>query len=49
MIPNLQIADIGVLISVADLICTKPSSGAQITGITGTAWPSVPGTSPSVI
>jgi hypothetical protein len=49
MIPNLQIADIGVLISVSDLVCTKPSSGAQITGITGQAWPNVPGTSPAVI
>ena len=44
-----QISDIGVLISCADLVCVKPSSGAQITGITGAAWPSVPGTSPAVI
>ena len=44
-----QISDIGVLISCADLVCAKPSSGAQITGITGSAWPQVPGTSPAVI
>jgi hypothetical protein len=44
-----QISDIGVLISAADLVCSKPSSGAQITGITGAAWPNVPGTSPAVL
>ena len=44
-----QISDIGVLISCADLVCAKPSSGAQITGITGAAWPNVPGTSPAVL
>ena len=44
-----QISDIGVLISLADLVCAKPSSGAQITGITGAAWPNVPGTSPAVL
>ena len=48
-IPVGQISDVGVLISVSDLVCSKPSSGAQVTGITGTAWPSVPGTSPAVI
>ena len=44
-----QISDIGVLISCADLVCAKPSSGAQVTGITGAAWPNVPGTYPSVL
>jgi hypothetical protein len=44
-----QISDIGVLISAADLVCSKPSSGAQITGITGAAWPNVPGTSPAIL
>ena len=48
-IPNGQIADVGVLISAADLVCTKPSSGAQVLGITGAAWPSVPGTNPAVL
>jgi hypothetical protein len=48
-IPVGQISDIGVLISAADLVCAKPSSGAQVTGITGSAWPSVPGTVPAVI
>lgn len=44
-----QISDIGVLISAADLVCAKPSSGAQIINITGAAWPNVPGTAPAVI
>jgi len=48
-IPVGQISDIGVLISCADLVCAKPSSGAHITGITGVAWPNVPGTVPAVI
>jgi hypothetical protein len=48
-IPVGQISDIGVLISAADLVCAKPSSGAQITGITGAAWPNVPGTYPAVL
>lgn len=48
-IPVGQISDIGVLISAADLVCAKPSSGAHITGVTGAAWPNVPGTSPAVI
>src|SRR4029077_14861274 len=37
-IPIGQISDIGVLISCSDLVCAKPSSGAQFTGITGVAW-----------
>jgi hypothetical protein len=44
-----QISDIGVLISCADLVCAKPSSGAQVSNITGAAWPQVPGTQPAVI
>src|ERR1700674_3375956 len=48
-IPVGQISDIGVLISCADLVCAKPSSGAQVTGITGVAWPNLPGTTPAVI
>jgi hypothetical protein len=42
-IPQGQIADIGVLITCLDLVCSKPSSGAWVTGITGAAWPNVPG------
>ncbi len=34
-IPNLQIANIGVLLLAFNMVCTKPSSGGQITGITG--------------
>jgi hypothetical protein len=34
-IPNLQIANIGVLLLAFNLVCTKPSSGYQIQGITG--------------
>ena len=37
-IPLGQIASIGVLISALDLVCAKPSSGAQIQGLTGPAW-----------
>ena len=48
-IPVGQISSIGVLISAADLVCAKPSSGAQITGITGAAWPNVPNTAPAVV
>jgi len=47
-IPVGQISDIGVLISASDLVCAKPSSGAQVTGITGAAWPNVPGTTPAI-
>jgi len=48
-IPVGQISDIGVLISASDICCAKPSSGAHVTGITGAAWPNVPGTQPAVI
>jgi hypothetical protein len=48
-IPVGQISDIGVLISAGDLVCAKPSSGAQIAGITGTAWAATPGTTPATI
>jgi hypothetical protein len=37
-IPNLQIAEIGVLIIAFDVVCTKPVSGMQVTGITGGAF-----------
>jgi hypothetical protein len=48
-IPQGQIASIGVLISALNLVCSKPSSGAQVTGLAVPAWPNVPGTSPAVI
>ncbi len=48
-IPIGQISSIGVLISASDLVCAKPSSGAQVTGITVSAWPNVPNTSPAVV
>jgi hypothetical protein len=38
-IPQGQIASIGVLITALDLVCSKPSSGAHLMGITGAAWP----------
>lgn len=41
-IPQGQIASIGVLITALDLVCSKPSSGAHLTGITGAAWPNTP-------
>lgn len=37
-IPNFQIANIGVVIVAFDVVCTKPVSGMQITGITGNAF-----------
>lgn len=37
-IPNLQIANIGVLVTALQTICTKPVSGMQVTGITGGAF-----------
>lgn len=37
-IPNLQIANIGVLVTALQTFCTKPISGAQITAITGGAF-----------
>ena len=37
-IPNLQISNIGVVIIGMELVCAKPSSGAQITGILGGAF-----------
>lgn len=37
-IPNLQIANIGVVIVAFDVICSKPISGARLTGITGAAF-----------
>jgi hypothetical protein len=37
-IPNLQIANIGVVIVALNLLCTKPVSGMRMTGITGAAF-----------
>lgn len=37
-IPNFQIANVGVLIVAFDVVCTKPLSGMQVTGITGNAF-----------
>lgn len=34
-IPNFQIGALGVVVSLMNLVCTKPVSGYQITGITG--------------
>lgn len=48
-IPLGQISEIGVLISCSDLVCAKPSSGAQVQGITGVAWPNTPTSQPAVI
>ena len=48
-IPAAQIAQVGVLISLCDLVCTKPSSGAQITGISGVAWSNTTGSFPATL
>src|SRR5262249_9911496 len=37
-IPNMQIANVGVVIVAFDVICANPSSGIQVTGITGGAF-----------
>lgn len=37
-IPNLQIANIGVVIVAFDVCCTKPVSGMRLTGITGASF-----------
>lgn len=37
-IPNLQIANIGVVIVAFNVVCTKPASGMHIQGITGGAF-----------
>ena len=43
MIPLGQLASIGVLLTALDLVCSKPSSGAHITGLAAPAWPNVQG------
>lgn len=42
-IPQGQIASIGVLITALTTVCTKPSSGAHFTGLTGAAWTTTSG------
>jgi|SRR5580658_2836714 hypothetical protein len=37
-IPNLQIANIGVVIVAFNVVCSKPSSGMKLTGITGQSF-----------
>lgn len=37
-IPNNQIGNVGVIITAADVVCTKPVSGMQITGISGASF-----------
>lgn len=37
-IPNMQIANVGVVLIAMENVCTKPVSGMQITGITGGAF-----------
>ena len=37
-VPNLQIANIGVVIVAFDVVCSKPVSGMRITGITGASF-----------
>jgi hypothetical protein len=34
-VPNLQIGSIGLMVVALNMVCTKPSSGSQITGISG--------------
>jgi len=37
-IPNLQIANIGVVIVAFDICCTKPIANMRVTGISGGAF-----------
>ena len=37
-IPNFQIANIGVMIVALDVVCAKPVTGMQLTGLTGNAF-----------
>ena len=48
LVPQGQIADIGVLISALNLVCAKPSSGAHITGLLAPGWPGSPPPPPVV-
>ena len=48
LVPQGQIADIGVLISALNLVCAKPSSGAHITGLMAPGWPGSPPPPPVV-
>jgi len=43
LIPQGQLASIGVLLTALNLVCSKPSSGAHITGLASPAWPYSPG------
>ena len=36
-IPNLQLGSVGVVVAALNVVCTKPVSGMQVTGITGGA------------
>ena len=47
-LPQGQLAEVGVLLSVSDLVCAKPSSGGHVTGITSTAWSNTPGSVPQL-
>lgn len=38
MIPNMQMASVGVLIAAMALVCTKPVSGMQLSNVTGGAF-----------
>jgi len=38
MIPNMQMASVGVLIAAMALVCTKPSTGTQLSNVTGGAF-----------
>lgn len=42
LIPQGQLASIGVLVAGLDVCCMKPSSGAHITGLASPGWPGAP-------
>lgn len=49
LIPQGQMADVGVLFAALNLVCAKPSSGAYVTNISGTAWNAGSLTTPVVV
>lgn len=48
LIPQGQLASIGVLVAGLDVCCMKPSSGAHITGLASPGWPGAPPPPPAV-
>jgi hypothetical protein len=48
MIPQGQLASIGVLVAGLNMCCMKPSSGAHFTGLQNPAWVGTPPPPPAI-